>query len=112
MLDYNTIEIGDIIYMIESEKALIEAIVLGKIVKNNEPRLKLKSTDLTFEVIFKDIKTNGYNNKNEAEANFTKQLCLVVNKLIRISTNDELQDYYDLELKIKKYKELFPELYI
>ncbi len=112
MLNYEKIKVGNIIYLIETGPTILCMEILEKSFKDGEDRVKLKSPDLTFEIDFNDIKNNSYVDKDEAEANAIKHLFLEVNKLISTLSENELHDYYDLELKVEKYKELFPELYI
>lgn len=112
MLNYKDVIVGETIYMIETDPVVLEMEVLDKFLKDDEYRLKLKGSDLTFEINYSAIQSDTYLVKEEAEANATKHIFTEVNEIIRTLTENDLSDYYDLELRVQKFKDLYPELFI
>lgn len=111
MITYNSINIGDVIYMVETSSVL-EFIILSKISNDGIKKLKVRGTDLSFELEFNDVKSNSYTTKEEASANLVKHILNAVNVLVRDLSDNNIMDYIDLDSQLNKYRDLFPEMFI
>jgi len=111
MINYKAVNVGDTIFVMETSSVL-EFEIIGKFVTDLEPRLKLKGIDLTFEVDFKDVFQDTFMEKEEAIAHSMKYICDEVNELVRDLSDRGINDYIDLNSKLEKYKDLFPEIFI
>ena len=111
MIELKEINTGDSIFMLETNTVL-EFEILDIFVEDDEQRLKLKGIDLTFEVSLSNINIDTFLDKEEAIATSVKYICDDVNKLIRDLSDEEMTDYVDLNSKLEKYRDLFPELFI
>lgn len=112
MLNYDSVIVGETIFMIETGPVVLEMIVLDKFLKDGEERLKLKGSDLTFEINFSDINADTFSDKDEAGAHAIKHIFDAANDLIKELSENNMNDYYDVEVELEKYKELFPEIFI
>jgi len=111
MISYKSINTGDTIYMLETSSVL-EFKVIGKFITDNQQRLKLEGSDLTFEVEFNDVEGGTYFDIEEANATAMKYICDKVNELVKDLSNEDMEDYVDLNNSLEKYRDLFPELFI
>ena len=112
MLHYDNVEVGVNIFILEDGANVLEMEVLGKSIKDGSNRLKIKGSDLTFEVDFDDVSEDTYIDGEEAKAISIKYIFDSVNEKIRDISNNALADYYDVEVELEKYKILFPEMFI
>jgi len=113
MLLYNDIKIGNTIYIIEiSPSVVLKLEVIGKVIKNNEERLRLQNTDLSFEVNYNEISETVFATEEEASAVVFKKIYDETNIFIEELSDGLLSNYYELEERLKEAKISFPEKFI
>jgi hypothetical protein len=114
MVEFGNISVGDIVYIIDDNPITIlelKILSFGYDEENNKI-LRVANTDLSFEVDFDKIKENMFYDQDTALANATKLVFKETNKFIEELTDGYINDYFELDNLINKYKESHPELFI
>lgn len=114
MIDFSELEPNTLVYVIGHNPISVLELIIVELTYDAEyiRKIKLENRDISFEVEFDAIKENMYLNREYAMAAVTKFVFDETNKFIYNVTDGFLNDYFDLDTSVEKYKISYPELFV
>lgn len=113
MISIDDLNIGDTIYVLETIHYIILKFELkGISIKDNKKILRVEQEGFIFNLIFDTFYKNIFLSFNAAEAHLVKELMTAVNRYISELSNNNVEDYLQLDCLRRKSEINFPELFI
>lgn len=113
MVLFENIKPDDTVYIVEQDPlAILILKVVTLVYVDNQKRLRLKNTEMSFEIEFDDISKKLYLDKDLAYAVVVKSVFDHTNKYIREITDGYFNNYFELDKSVENYKILHPQLFV
>lgn len=114
MIQFENLKQYDKIYIVDFDPLTILCLdLLGVFYTvDNQPRLKVSNSEISFELEYDDIAQKLYVDKDMAYSIAVKHIFDSTNKHISELTDGYFNNYFELNVAIEKYKMLYPELFV
>jgi hypothetical protein len=114
MVLFEDLKSGTSIYIVDTDPlAILELNLLGVFYTGeNQKRLKVSNSEISFEMEYDDIASKLYTDKDLAYSVAVKYVFDSTNKFIRDLTEGYFNNYFELNESLEKYKMIHPELFV
>ena len=114
MIQFETLKNYDKIFIVDFDPPTILCLdLLGVFCTvDNQNRLKVCNTEITFELDYEDVAEKLYVDKDLAYSVAVKFIVDSTNKHIAELTDGYFNNYFELNDALEKYKMLYPELFV
>jgi len=113
VVEYSSLEPGQMLYIIEEQPISILELKIGKIVSDDKSqKIKITNDDISFEIEFESIAERVFTDKEYARYVMIKQIFDKTNKYIQDLTDGKFNDYFELENAVEEQRYLYPHRFI